>query len=70
MFNNMEDQGEAKDYSIRYMSWCQIFNALQEDHAKVNIAEVSTTTTTTIYPLRHSQQRLGLQVSGKQDSSH
>ena len=62
MFDPIEDQGEAKDYSSGYMPQCQIFNALQEGQAKVNSADVSTTTTTTtttaIYLLRHFQQRL------------
>ena len=55
MFDSI-DHEEAKDYSIGYMPQCQIFNALQEGHAKANSAEVSTTTT--IYPLRHHQQRI------------
>ena len=56
MSDPVEGQGEAKDYSIGFMSHCQMFNALQEGHADVNSVEVSTTTTTTIYPLRHNQQ--------------
>ena len=49
MFDPIEDKGEANHYSIGYMTRCQIFNALQEGQAKVNSAEVSATTTTTIY---------------------
>ena len=56
MFDPMEDQGEAKDVSIGYIPWCQFINALQEGHAEVNSAGVSTTTT--IYPLSHYEQRL------------
>ena len=55
MFDPIEDQGEARDCSIGYMPLCEIFNALQEGQAEVNSAEVSTTT---IYLLRHYQQRL------------
>ena len=40
MFDPIEDQGEAKDFSIGYMSRCQIFNALQEGQAEVSLAEV------------------------------
>ena len=56
MFDPIEDQGEAKGYSIIYMPQCQIFNALQEGQDKVILAEVSTATT--IYSLRYYQQRL------------
>ena len=45
MFGPLEDLGEAKDYSIGYMPQCKIFNALQEGHAKVNSAKVSSATT-------------------------
>ena len=55
MFNPIDNQGTAKGYSIRYMPWCQISNALQEGQGEVVLAEVSTTT---IYSLRYYQQRL------------
>ena len=55
MFDPIEDQGEAKDYSKGYMSHCQMFSVLQQGHAEVNSAEVSITTT--IYPLRHKDSR-------------